>query len=92
MTKEIIITLSLLLAGCASTSPILTQEKLGKINISQELFVCPTIKTFPNPDKLTDVQVGKLIVQLYRNNQRCKTSIDAIEQYIEKHNSIVDSQ
>lgn len=78
------------LSACASTNPILTQEKLGKINISQELYECPVVKTFPNPDKLTDIQVAKLIVQLYKNNQKCKTSIEAIEEFIVRYNSTIN--
>lgn len=86
----LIICISFLLTACGTTSPILTQEKLGKINVSKDLFECPVIKTFPNPEKLTDIQVAKLIVKLYHNNQKCKISINGIEQFIEHYNSMVD--
>jgi hypothetical protein len=85
----IAIVLALGLASCAS-NPILIREKIAKIEISDELFECPVLKKYPNPEKLTDIQVAKLIVELHRNNKKCKTSIDAIKQFIDDYNKTVD--
>lgn len=77
--------ISLLLFGCATPTPqVLISEKIKVIKPSPEMYNCPTIKTFPNADNLTDVQVAKLIVTLYRNNQKCKNSIDAIQTFLDQ--------
>jgi len=81
--------IGLLLAGC-QTNEKLIQTKLQVVMPESALFNCPEIKSLPNPAKLTDVQVARLIVQLYKNNVACKNSIDAIKDYLEKAQKLIE--
>lgn len=82
--------LAVILAGCQSTSQVVTNTKFRVLMPDNSMYNCPTIKTFPNPNNLTDVQVAKLIVTLYKNNQTCKYSIDAIKNYLENAKNTLD--
>jgi hypothetical protein len=76
--KKLLI-LSLLLAGCQSTAPT---TRLQVITPPDEMYDCPIKTKWPNWQKLNDTDVAKTIVELYKNNARCKNSIDAIQKYL----------
>jgi PBP1b-binding outer membrane lipoprotein LpoB len=76
--KKIII-LSLFLAGCMS-SPVST--KLKVVTPPEQMYDCPIKKQWPNWQHLNDTDVAKTIVELYKNNSRCKASVDAIRKYL----------
>ena len=71
--------LSLLLAGCQST---VTSTKLQVITPPDEMYDCPIKTKWPNWQHLNDTDVAKTIVELYKNNTRCKNSVDAIRKYL----------
>ena len=77
--KKLII-LSLLLAGCQSTA---TTTKLQVITPPEQMYDCPIKTKWPNWQKLNDTDVAKTVVELYKNNHRCKNSVDAIRKYLE---------
>ena len=77
--KKLII-LSLLLAGCQSTVPT---TRLQVITPPNEMYDCPIKTKWPNWQKLNDTDVAKTIVELYKNNARCKNSVDAIKKYLD---------
>lgn len=78
--KYMLLLSTLLLSACSPTVNMLTPEyKLVKA--PDTLYDCPVIKKFPNPDTLTDEQVGKLILKLQRNNDACKNSSEAIRKF-----------
>lgn len=76
--KKLLI-LSLLLAGCQSTA---TSTRLQVITPPDEMYDCPIKTKWPNYKTLNDTEVAKTIVELYKNNSRCKASIDAIRKYL----------
>lgn len=76
--KKVLI-LSLFLAGCMS-SPVTT--KLQVVTPPEQMYDCPIKDKWPNWQKLNDTDVAKTIVELYKNNKRCKASIDAIKKYL----------
>lgn len=91
--KKSILLFSLFLAGCQTTdSTILTANKLIVVKPTESMYNCPTIKSFPNPEKLTDIQVAKTIVTLYKNNIICKNSINAIQEFLNKSETEVNSK
>jgi hypothetical protein len=49
----------------------------------ESMFNCPTLASFPEPRTLTDVQVARLIVQLYQNNTTCRNSMTTLRQFLE---------
>ena len=71
--------LLLLLAGCQST---VTSTKLQVITPPDEMYDCPIKTKWPNWQHLNDTDVAKTIVELYKNNTRCKNSVDAIRNYL----------
>jgi hypothetical protein len=72
--------LFLLLAGCQSTS--LPTTKLQVVTPPEQMYDCPIKTKWPNWQKLNDTDVAKTIVELYKNNVRCKNSVDAIKKYL----------
>jgi uncharacterized protein YcfL len=84
--------LALMLAGCQTPSQNVIQTKLQVVMPEAALFNCPQLKSLPSASKLTDVQVARLIVQLYKNNVACKNSIDAIKNYLEEAQKLIDGE
>lgn len=86
MIKTIIgiLMLGVLVAGCQTTAQPLVRQQFTVVTPSDSMYYCPTVRTFPNPDGLTDIQVARLIVQLHSNNLACKRSIDAIRQFLKE--------
>lgn len=76
--KKLII-LSLLLAGCQSTA---STTKLQVITPPEQMYDCPIKTKWPDWQKLNDTDVAKTIVELYKNNHRCRNSVDAIKKYL----------
>ena len=76
--KKILI-LALFLAGCNSTA---VKTKLTVVTPPDQMYDCPIKKQWPNWQKLNDTDVARTIIELYKNNSRCKNSIDAIRKYL----------
>ena len=83
-----IILLSFLLAGCQST---ITETKLQVVTPPEQMYDCPIKTKWPNWQTLNDTEVAKTIVELYKNNARCKNSIDAIKQYLDSAKAQIES-
>ena len=81
--KKILIIPVLFLTACASPETIVTTTKYQVITPNAGMYNCPTIRAFPDPLTLSDIQVAQLIVQLYENNQTCKNSIEAIKKFLQ---------
>ena len=77
--KKLVIIAALLLAGCQSTAPT---TKLQVVTPPDQMYDCPIKKQWPNWQKLNDTDVAKTIVELYKNNARCKNSVDAIRKFL----------
>jgi len=78
--KRVLLLTTLMLAGCQT---VVTTQKQLVILPSASMYNCPTVESYPDPKKLTDIEVAKLIVQLDRYNKICKNSIDSIKTYLE---------
>ena len=74
-----IILLSFLLAGCQSS---IIETKLQVVTPPEQMYDCPIKTKWPNWQTLNDTEVAKTIVELYKNNSRCKASIDAIQKFL----------
>jgi hypothetical protein len=82
MKKIILISSILFLAGCASTPVKLIAPEYKVVKVPDELYNCPIEKQFPKSNKLTNEQVGQVILKLQKNNMTCKNSLDSIHQYL----------
>jgi hypothetical protein len=74
-----ILVVCLFLAGCSSTA---ISTKLTVVTPPDQMYDCPIKKQWPNWQKLNDTEVAKTVVELYKNNSRCKASVDAIQKYL----------
>lgn len=83
MKKLLIVPLVLGITACSSApQTVRTEWKVVKPNAA--MYECPILKRWPDPEKLTDVQVARTLVQLYKNNVKCKNSIVAIQKFLDK--------
>lgn len=72
-----------LLAACAGDPLVMRSIQHTVVMPEEILFNCPTVTDLPESRTLTDVQVARLIVQLYQNNATCKNSMVALRQFLE---------
>jgi hypothetical protein len=82
--KYIIIPALLILGGCATVQPNLIRTKHQVVVPDASMYNCPTIKSFPKVNTLTDIQVAQTMVKLYENNLTCAASMAAVQQYLAK--------
>lgn len=69
------------LIGC--TDQVITRTRNVVIMPPDNIMVCNIIE-LPNSRNLTDIQVARLIAQLYNENMTCNASMAAIRQYLER--------
>ncbi len=69
----------LFLAGCQSTA---ITTKVEVITPPEQMYDCPIKTKWPDYKTLNDTEVAKTVVELYKNNTRCKSSIDAIRKFL----------
>lgn len=86
-----LIPLVLLLAACNESKPELIRTQWKVVIPDASMYRCPSLKDYPNTATLTDIQVAKLIVELYKNNQTCKNSIDSIKTYLNEAQKQLES-
>ena len=80
--KYILLVSSLfLLTGCTQSAVTLLAPEYKVIKAPEALYNCPVETKFPKADKLTDQQVGALLLKLQNNNMTCKQSMEAIRQF-----------
>ena len=77
--KKLVIIAALLLTGCQSSA---VSTKLTVVTPPEQMYDCPIKDKWPNWQKLNDTEVAKTVVELYKNNTRCKASVDAIRKYL----------
>lgn len=93
MKYLLLVSLALVVAGCSTTpKPMLITKEYKVVAPPADLYNCPTVSKFPNPDTLTDEQVGNLLVKLQSNNVKCKKNMVAIKTYIEKAKKTLESR
>lgn len=90
--KKLLLLSTLLLTACNTTNPNLITTKFTVVMPDESFYNCPSPKKFANSKTLTDVQVAKTIVELYKNNKTCKTSIDAIHKFLEDSKTKIESE
>ena len=84
MKNIILISSIIFLTGCASTPVKLIAPEYKVVKVPDELYNCPIEKQFPKSNKLTNEQVGQVILKLQKNNMTCKNSLDSIHQYLDE--------
>jgi hypothetical protein len=90
--KKVLLLSTLLLAGCASDPIKLLSPEYKVVKIPETLYDCPTIKKFPDADKLTNQQVGSLLIKVQKNNMVCKNSLDSIKKYMDEADTTISTK
>ena len=90
--KKMVLLSVLLLGGCSNESVKLLAPEYKIVKIPESLYECPTIKKFPDADKLTNQQVGSLLIKVQKNNMICKNSLDGIKKYMDEAEATVSTK
>lgn len=78
------VTALLILSGCSTPTVKLLAPEYKVVSPPESLYNCPQVKDFNSSKKLTNEQVGQLILKLQKNNLICKDSLDNIHKYIDE--------
>lgn len=81
-----------LLSACAGDPVVLRSTQHVVVMPEETMFNCPTVTELPESRTLTDIQVARLIVQLYQNNTTCKNSMVALRQFLEAAQQAITPQ
>lgn len=73
--------MTLILVACDDDATLVTTRQVV-VMPPDNMFECPLVSTFPESSTLTDLQVARLLVQLHQNNLQCKSSIEAINTFL----------
>lgn len=89
-----IIFIGLALAGCQSREPkpiVYTVPEYVVIKAPPSYYTCPSVKT-PNPDTLTNRELGAYLIELNKANVRCRNSLGAVRTYIDKAEKTINPE
>lgn len=90
MKKLLLIPLIFGLTACQSTYNPSVAVHTRVVKPLESMYQCPVVKKWPNPATLTDIQVAKTLVELHKNNIKCKNSIDAIKKFLDQAEKTVE--
>ena len=90
--KYVALLSALMLAGCGTTPIKLIQPEYKIVTPPENLYDCPVETQFPTTKKLTNEQVGKLILKLQKNNLSCKNSLDNIHTFMDQAKETVEKK
>lgn len=73
---------ALVLAGCSHTPVKLLVPEAKVVEVPPDFYNCPVETNFPNSKKLTNAQVGSLLLKLQQNNMTCANSLNNIKEFL----------
>lgn len=82
---------ALSLGACAHGPLIPTKTELKVVRPDAAYFTCDKVE-LPNPDTLTDVQVAQLINDLVKANKTCANNMNAIKQYLDAAEDVLEKR
>jgi len=87
-----LVALSFLLMGSScQTTQLVRTEKPIVITVPENLYNCPMVKKFKT-DNLTDIEISKIIVYLFKNNVTCYESKEAVRNYLEQAKKEIETE
>lgn len=75
---------TILLTSCNDQTQIISSYKYMVVHPAEAMYECPVLKEFPKWQTLTDAQVAKTVLTLYKNNLTCKSSLESIREFLDK--------
>jgi hypothetical protein len=82
----------LILSGCSTPAIKLIAPEYKVVSPPESLYNCPQVNQFKPTGKLTNEQVGQLILKLQKNNMICKDSLDNIHKYIDEAKANIEKK
>ncbi len=98
MKKILVIAFALALAGCATMQApppppqVITVTKMAVVMPDERMYQCPILRSFPNHHILTDLQVAKLLQELYKNNKVCHNSIVTLKKFMNNSKATIEKK
>lgn len=89
--KKIILISALLLCGCNTVTPNIITNRATVVVPADSMYACPVLTNLPKVDTLTDVEVAKVMVELYKDNRMCRSSMNAIRKYLADAKARIES-
>lgn len=81
------------LSACGDIgTEIVTSTKQIVVLPPDNLYQCPQVNSFPDPGKLTDLQVARLLVAQHSNLVQCKNSLNAVKKFLEDAKKTIEVQ
>lgn len=75
---------TLALGACQTTEPTVVESRTFTVpEVPEALWNCPVLTAFPEVKTLTEKQVARLIVVLYRNNLTCSASLQSVRTFLD---------
>lgn len=85
-----LLAMAVLLTGCQhAQEPLILSHKQVVVEPPADLYRCVQVR-YPDSKNLTEAQVARLIVELHRANITCRSSIDAVREFIRKAKARVE--
>ena len=88
--KQIFLGVIFLLTACAPESVVVRSPRHMVVMPDEGMFNCAIADTFPATETLTDREVARFMVGLYKNNMQCRNSLDAIKAFLENAKRTVE--
>ncbi len=83
---------SIALSGCATKPPLVpTKIEYRVVMPEQAYFTCDKVQ-LPDPATLTDAQVAQLINDLVKANRTCANNMNAIKQYLNAAEKVLEER
>lgn len=87
----LVILLGLTACGGEVGTEVVTSTKQMVVLPPDRLYECPQVDFFPDPKKLTDLQVARLIVTQHSNLVQCKNSLSAVKKFLQDAKKTVET-
>lgn len=84
LTYVLTILATILLTSCNDQTQIISSYRYMVVHPAEAMYNCPVLKEFPKWQTLTDSQVAKTVLTLYKNNLTCKSSLESIREFLDK--------
>ena len=89
---SVAVIVSCILSGCSTPAIKLIAPEYKVVSPPETLYNCPQVHQFKATGKLTNEQVGQLILKLQKNNMICKDSLNNIHKYIEEAQQTIEKK
>lgn len=76
-----ILSLAFVLSACATKQVKLIAPEYKIIKAPDDFYKCPIVSKFPNPNTLTEKEIGQLLVKMQRYGVACKNNMEAIRKF-----------